>query len=151
MNYFATNLKFLIKRFGIKQGDLATQVKKQQTTISNWINRVSEPDVSQLLIIHQYFGISIDALVKTNLSATGLVTDAHVEEFKRLGAAGRELTMNAKAVSKQYLIDDAPPPSLVSEPDAVASWAFMGQFKQIHEKLDDLQDSVNEIARHKKS
>lgn len=147
MNYFPKNLKYLLKRFGIKQGELAIQVKKKQTTISNWINEVSEPDVSQLLLIHHYFGISLDALVKTDLEKTKVVTDNHIEDFRRAGKTSREVPGKTRPVSKQYFIEDDPKQSIVSEPDPVANWAVMGQLKQIHEKLDDLKDSVESIAQ----
>lgn len=147
MNYFSKNLKYLLKRFGVKQGELAEQVGKKQTTISNWINEVSEPDVSQLLIIHHYFGISLDALVKTDLEKLKVVADSHVEEFKKFGKAKREVPDKKSAASRQYFIEDDPKQSILSEPDPVANWAVMGQLKQIHEKLDDLKDSLQSINK----
>lgn len=149
MNNFADNLKFLLKRFGVKQSDIALAVKKKQTTISNWINRVSEPDVSQLLDIHQYFGISLDALVKSDLAQENVVTDEHVAEFKKLGSSAREVPKKPRPVSKQYFINEEPQRSMLSEPEAVTSWAVMGQLKHIHEKLDNIQDSVDSIAHQK--
>ena len=68
-NYFASNLKRLLKLKGANQKQLAEFIGVKQTSISNWINEVSSPDVDNLLKTHRYFGLkSLDDLVLQNLT-----------------------------------------------------------------------------------
>lgn len=139
MNYFATNLKFLITRFSTSQDQLAFEVNKKQQTISNWINKVSFPDINDLLAIHQFFGISMDVLIKEDIKKSNIVTDEHVDIFKRIGKVKSKNLGKVQALSRQYFINDEGLGMEVKEPDPVASWAVMGQLKEIHGKLDQLR------------
>lgn len=139
MNYFAANLKFLIKKFGTNQDQLAFAVDKKQQTISNWINEISFPDINDLLAIHQFFGISTDALLKDDLRKSKIVTDEHIEIFKRIGKVKNKNLGKVQTLSRQYFINDGGLEIHANEPDPVASWAVMGQLKGIHDKLDQLR------------
>lgn len=67
-NYFSSNLKRLLKLKGANQQRLANFVDVKQTSISNWINGVTAPDLNNLVKIYQYFGLkSLDELVLKNL------------------------------------------------------------------------------------
>jgi transcriptional regulator with XRE-family HTH domain len=68
MHFLGKNIRHLRKRSSQNQDVLASLVNKGQTTIGNWENGVSEPNLSELLLISNYFGISIDSLLKTDLS-----------------------------------------------------------------------------------
>lgn len=67
-NNFSSNLKRLLKLKGSNQQRLANFVDVKQTSISNWINGVTAPDLNNLVKIYQYFGLkSLDELVLKNL------------------------------------------------------------------------------------
>ena len=79
-NYFASNLKKLLKIKGVNQQQLATFVGVKQTSISNWINEVSSPDIDALLKIYQYLGIeSIDDLILKNLETENVKLDKRLD------------------------------------------------------------------------
>lgn len=67
MNNFATNLTFLKKHQGVTQADIGFCVDKSNNTISGWENNISEPGIKELQILSEYFGVSIDDLVNTDL------------------------------------------------------------------------------------
>lgn len=76
-NYFSTNLKRLLKLKGANQQKLASFVDVKQTSISNWVNGVTAPDLNSLVRIYQYFGLdSLDDLVLKNLEKNDISPDA---------------------------------------------------------------------------
>jgi len=128
VHFFCENLKYLLKKFGINQTDLAIHIDRQQTTVSNWINGISVPDVDDLVKIYHYFGFGIDALVLMDLSKSQLVTDKYVVNFKKLHNG-----------------DDAAK-NTMEEPDAVFNQTVMGQLKQMDDKLDNLQAMTKRLV-----
>jgi transcriptional regulator with XRE-family HTH domain len=50
------------------QSEIASLIKKGQTTIGNWENGISEPNLDELLIISNFFDIPLDTLVKVDLA-----------------------------------------------------------------------------------
>ena len=149
MNYFAKNLKFLLGKFDVTQTQLSFHLDKGQNTVSNWINEVSAPDIDSLVMIYHFFGITPDALLLMDLEEGNLITDDHLHEFKRNGRLKSKVTGNLKPVSTSYLAVDDRGLSMVNEPDPVANWAIMGQFKQVQEKLDQLRLLTEEVLKKK--
>ncbi|MBL7745978.1 MAG: helix-turn-helix transcriptional regulator [Chitinophagaceae bacterium] len=139
MIFLPRNLVFLLKKFGATQAQLAIYTGVSQNSISNWVNDVSSPNVAALVKLYQFFGISLDALVLTDLENSDIDFTEHIEAFKESGNAGGKATGKTMPVAKAYLTADTGS-SIVSEPDPVANWAIMGQFKEVHRKLDVLID-----------
>ena len=147
MNYFSQNLKFLLKRYDTSQEQLALYIEKHQSSISYWINEVGVPDINILIKIHEYFGISLDALVLKDLRNGKIVTDEHVKDFKRIGKINRQVLGKVNSVSKEYFVDDDGLKNIVSEPDPVAIYAITSQFSHISQKLDQLRLLSEEILK----
>jgi transcriptional regulator with XRE-family HTH domain len=72
-NFFQNNLKFLRKQNGKSQTDVAFQLKKAHTSIGNYEKGISEPTISEITILSQYFGISVDDLINKDLSNTKIL------------------------------------------------------------------------------
>ena len=68
MHFLGKNLRLLRKRSAKTQSDIASLIKKGQTTVGNWENGISEPSIDELLLISNYFDISLDTLVKIDLA-----------------------------------------------------------------------------------
>lgn len=66
-NYFGTNLKFLREHFNKKQQDIANLLGKKNSTISNYESGFREPNAVELAIIANYFSVSVDDLITTDL------------------------------------------------------------------------------------
>lgn len=78
--FLGPNLRYLRKQKGLNQQDLAVFVGKGDTTIGNWEKGISEPNFTELTKISNYFGISVDDLLYTDLA------NAHL---KRSGGEGK--------------------------------------------------------------
>jgi transcriptional regulator with XRE-family HTH domain len=65
--YLARNLKYLRKKSGKTQDALSSEVNIGRTTIANYEAGISEPNLENLIIFANYFGISLDHLLSKNL------------------------------------------------------------------------------------
>jgi transcriptional regulator with XRE-family HTH domain len=68
MHYLGKNMRYLRKQLSKTQSEIASLIKKGQTTIGNWENGISEPNLDELLIISNFFDIPLDTLVKIDLA-----------------------------------------------------------------------------------
>lgn len=68
MSYLPANLKYHRLKKAVNQEYIADLVKKKPNTVSNWENGLSEPSISDLLILSGFFGIDTDDLLKKDLS-----------------------------------------------------------------------------------
>lgn len=66
--YFSSNIKLMRKRRGRTQDDMAFALKMKRSTLSGYENGVAQPGIQQLTAYSDYFGISIDTLIKVDLS-----------------------------------------------------------------------------------
>jgi len=133
VHFFCENLKYLLKKFGINQAEVAMHIDRQQTTVSNWINGISVPDVNDLVKIYHYFGFGIDALILMDMSKSQLVTDKYITRFKKLHSNYNSPAMN-----------------ILEEPDAVFTGSVHDQLKRIDSKLDNLQEMTKELVNKEK-
>ena len=79
----AKNLTELRKGRGLTQGELAKQLNYSDKTVSKWENGESLPDISVLYGIANFYGITLDELVKENAA-------------ERVGGKGAEKRLSAK-------------------------------------------------------
>ena len=63
MIQFANNLKNLRTEREMTQADLSQALSTTEKTISHWETGYSEPSISQLVTIADYFDVSLDELV----------------------------------------------------------------------------------------
>lgn len=68
MHYLGKNMRYLRKQLSKTQSEIASLIKKGQTTIGNWENGISEPNLDELLIISNFFDIPLDTLIKVDLA-----------------------------------------------------------------------------------
>ena len=68
MNIFASNIKLLRKRRGRTQDDVAFALDMKRSTLSGYENEVAQPGIDALLAFSKYYGISVDTLLKVDLS-----------------------------------------------------------------------------------
>jgi transcriptional regulator with XRE-family HTH domain len=73
----------MAKMKGANQKQLADFVGVKQTSISNWINEITMPDVNNLLKIYQYLGIeSVDDLILKNIETGNVKLDKRLDNNK---------------------------------------------------------------------
>ncbi len=65
--YFTSNIKFLRKRRGRTQDEVAVALNLKRSTLSGYENGVAQPGIEILVSFSGYFNMSIDTLLKIDL------------------------------------------------------------------------------------
>jgi transcriptional regulator with XRE-family HTH domain len=66
--FFHSNIKLLRNRKGRTQDDVAFALGMKRSTLSGYENQIAEPGIEQLMAFSKYFAVSIDTLIKVDLS-----------------------------------------------------------------------------------
>ena len=76
MTTFSSNIKFLRKRLKITQEELAQDLGMKRSTLSGLENQVSQPTIKALIKLSGYFKLSIDTLLRVDITklSPGLLT-----------------------------------------------------------------------------
>ena len=76
MNNFGKNLCFLRKQKGLRQSQIKDLLGFSRTTWSNYENALSEPTIDGLIKISNFFGISLERLILSNLKSSNETTES---------------------------------------------------------------------------
>ncbi len=79
-NFFSSNIKFLRKRKGWTQDDVAVALGMKRSTLSGYENRVAEPPLEVLLAFSEHYRIAVDTLLKVDLSA---LSESQLSQLER--------------------------------------------------------------------
>lgn len=69
------NIKYLRNKNSITQLTLGEILAVSQTTIGDYENGKTEPNISRVIKIADYFSVSIDALLLHDMAAVGIVNE----------------------------------------------------------------------------
>ena len=69
MNYFSKNLRYLREKKGISKSELSKKINVNQSTLTRWENEEMGATIDNALDVANYFNISMDGLVGTDLRA----------------------------------------------------------------------------------
>lgn len=78
--YFTSNIKILRKRKGRTQDEVAFTLKLKRSTLSGYENGVAQPGIEVLIAFSGYFNISIDTLLKVDMSR---LSESQLGELER--------------------------------------------------------------------
>ena len=78
--YFTSNLKFLRKRRGRTQDDVAVALNLKRSTLSGYENGVAQPGIEILISFSRYFNMSIDTLLKIDITK---LSESQMGELER--------------------------------------------------------------------
>jgi transcriptional regulator with XRE-family HTH domain len=78
--YFTSNIKFLRKRRGRTQDDVAAALKLKRSTLSGYENGVAQPGIDILVSFSGYFNMSIDTLLKIDMTR---LSESQLGELER--------------------------------------------------------------------
>jgi transcriptional regulator with XRE-family HTH domain len=78
--YFASNIKFLRKRRGRTQDDVAVALNLKRSTLSGYENGVAQPGIDILVSFSRYFNLSIDTMLKINIP---VLSESQLGELER--------------------------------------------------------------------
>jgi len=65
--FFSSNIKFLRKRRGFTQDDIAAALEMKRSTLSGYENNVAQPGIETLIAFSNYYKIAIDTLIRVDL------------------------------------------------------------------------------------
>jgi transcriptional regulator with XRE-family HTH domain len=78
--YFTSNIKFLRKRRGRTQDDVAVALNLKRSTLSGYENGVAQPGIEILVSFSGYFNMSIDTLLKIDMTR---LSESQLGELER--------------------------------------------------------------------
>lgn len=78
--YFTSNIKFLRKRKDRTQDDVAAALNLKRSTLSGYENGVAQPGIEVLVVFSRYFNLSIDTMLKVDLS---ILSESQLGELER--------------------------------------------------------------------
>jgi transcriptional regulator with XRE-family HTH domain len=78
--YFASNIKFLRKRRGRTQDDVAVALNLKRSTLSGYENGVAQPGIDVLISFSGYFNMSIDTILKIDMTK---LSESQLGELER--------------------------------------------------------------------
>ncbi|HNY15309.1 MAG TPA: helix-turn-helix domain-containing protein [Bacteroidales bacterium] len=78
--HFASNIKFLRKRRGRTQDDVAVALNLKRSTLSGYENGVAQPGIEVLVSFSRYFNMSIDTMLKIDMSK---LSESQLGELER--------------------------------------------------------------------
>ncbi|MBE0667681.1 MAG: LexA family transcriptional regulator [Bacteroidales bacterium] len=78
--YFASNIKFLRRRRGRTQDDVASALQMKRSTLSGYENGVAQPGIEALVAFSGYFNISLDTMLKVDLTR---LSESQLGELER--------------------------------------------------------------------
>ncbi len=80
MSIFSQNIKLLRKRKRFTQDEIAQSLSMKRSTLSGYENEVAHPNMQALVTLSDYFNVSIDTLIKVDLSK---LADSQINQLER--------------------------------------------------------------------
>lgn len=98
--YFQNNIKLLRKRKGRTQDEVAFTLEMKRSTLSGYENGVAQPNLNTLMQFSEYYGITIDVLVKMDLSTLSEYQLKQLESGAESFLSGSQLRILATTVDE---------------------------------------------------
>lgn len=130
MSLFSKNLRFLRKKGNHKQEEISILFNKRANTIGNWENQKSEPSLMELIKLGEYFNISTQALLHTDLE----------REFIP-GEPEPGTTNPSEKTRKSYPIQESFS-TIAQEGNPDAFWLILRELRSVSDKLDILASGL---------
>ncbi len=77
---FNTNIRFLRKRRGRTQDDMAFALGMKRSTLSGYENQVAQPGIEALIAFSRYFSVAIDTLLTVDLTS---LSESQLSQLER--------------------------------------------------------------------
>jgi len=99
--FFSSNIKFLRRRRKRTQDEVSHAVSMKRSTLSGYENGVAEPNITALASLSKYFGISVDTLIKVDLSILSESQLSVLERGQDVYVSGSKLRILATTVDRE--------------------------------------------------
>jgi transcriptional regulator with XRE-family HTH domain len=97
--YFSSNIKFLRKRKGYTQDEVADHLDMKRSTLSGMENEVSQPTIPALLTFSKFYNIAIDTLLNIELHKLSELQLRQLEHGEDVFIKGGRLRVLATTVN----------------------------------------------------
>ena len=97
--YFSSNIRFLRKRKGLTQGDLADALEMKRSTLSGYENEVSQPTIQALMSFSNYYRIAIDTMLNIDMSKLSELQLRQLESGEDVFIKGSKIRVLATTVN----------------------------------------------------
>jgi len=97
-NIFSSNIKLLRKRRGRTQDDVAITLNMKRSTLSGYENDIAQPAIDALIALSKYYGVSVDTLLKVDLSKLGESELSQLERGYDVFITGSKLRVLATTI-----------------------------------------------------
>jgi transcriptional regulator with XRE-family HTH domain len=132
MSIFSKNLRYLRKKGNHNQDEIAILFKKRANTIGNWENQKSEPSLTELMKLGDFFKISVEDLLHTDMeSQSDPIIMSH------------DTSNSAKASVTPFSISERASGVAAREGGPDAFWLILRELRVIGEKLDALVNGMD--------
>jgi transcriptional regulator with XRE-family HTH domain len=99
--YFSNNIKFLRKRKGYTQDQLAQALEMKRPTLSGYENEVSQPTVQALQTFSRYYHVAIDTILNIDLSNLSELQLRQLENGEDVFIRGGKLRILATTINER--------------------------------------------------
>jgi transcriptional regulator with XRE-family HTH domain len=131
MSIFSKNLRYLRKRGNHNQDDIAILFSKRANTIGNWENQKSEPSLTELMKLGEFFKISVEDLLHRDL-------ERQSDQPGTKAPASAISPVSAKMPVTSFSLQDSLLTAAAKEGSPDAFWLILRELRVIGEKLDSL-------------
>lgn len=97
--YFSNNIKFLRKRKGFTQDEVAEHLGMKRSTLSGYENEVSQPTVSSLIVFSKFYNIAIDTVLNIELDKLSELQLRQLEHGEDVFIKGGRLRVLATTIN----------------------------------------------------
>jgi transcriptional regulator with XRE-family HTH domain len=97
--YFSSNVKFLRKRKGFTQDEVASHLGMKRPTLSGYENEISQPTISALLTFSKFYNIAIDTLLNIQLEKLSELQLRQLEHGEDVFIKGGRLRVLATTIN----------------------------------------------------
>ncbi len=99
--YFHSNIKFLRKRKRKTQDDVALKLDMKRSTLSGYENEIAQPNIPVLIAFSDYFNISIDTLIKVDMTKLSESQMVELENGFDVYMKGTKLRVLATTIDRE--------------------------------------------------
>jgi transcriptional regulator with XRE-family HTH domain len=136
LSLFSKNLRFLRKQGAYRQEEISALFSKQANTIGNWENGKSEPNLTELIKLGEYFRVSVQDFLNRDLES---------QSFRQ----------NKEPVPVGFQSDSNRTEEILnpisSDGGQDAFWLILRELRSVHEKVDLLLSRMESASLQKSS
>jgi transcriptional regulator with XRE-family HTH domain len=132
MSIFSKNLRYLRKKGNHNQDEIAILFRKRANTIGNWENQKSEPSLTELMKLGEFFKVSVEDLLHNDMER---MSDS---PFSNSSVS----TGSARSPLTSFSPQEPAQSSTANEAGPDAFWLILRELRVISEKLDSLVGGI---------